>query len=1287
MTHLVVELLGGLRVSTDAGREIRIASRKARAVLACLALRAGMPIGRDHLAALLWDESDAELARASLRQALAALRRDLPDEAATALVSDMTSVALDPATVTSDLQRFRDLVRDGSPHALAEAAERYSGELLLGFDARSAAFEAWIDEHRRALRREWSQALQRSASQCLAAADLAGATQVLARLVAVEPANEIAQRDLMEVYARQGLYTEALRQFRVCSEALRRDLDVAPEPATQALFRDILRRRRASVSGADEPAGATDDAAVDATATRSEPMPAQATPSVPPVTTLREVVVLVVRIGRSAGPADDDPEALRDRWSRAELRVREVVTRMGGVVDRPSQGEIVTAFGLAASTGNEVERALRAAAELTRSAAVAGAPRFAVGIARGLVLPAGRGEPLPIAGQPVAVAQDLARSAALDGVLVAADIAAQVADHYALGPGGAAAPAGSRCLVGEQAADGARHAADFAGRRAELAMFATLFERVAASRRGRAVIVRGEPGIGKSSLLDALASAARSRAAVHVVQVLDFGQPVIERPGPALGMQLLGVPMGVSAQARRDAIDRALRSGVLEPDDALPAADLLALEPAGAHVQLLAAMDQAAREQARARVMSKLMAHAAAHQPLLVVIEDAHWADAAEIALLGDLAGAIVTLPVLLAVSTRADGDPFSSAWRTRARGCPVTTLDLAPLADDEARELATRYGDLPDDVLERCVETAAGNPLFLVQLLRSAQAGLTALPGSVRALLLARVERLPADAQRLLHAAATLGPRFSVDALRHVAALPASDPGDIEALGLLVRDGDECRFTHALIRAAIYEALLRSTRRALHQRAALWYEGRDPALLAEHLAAAEDPTAASAHLRAAAIEQRAYRFDRAVLHAERARALAAADTDRCDASAQLGEIHLARGRTEDAIVAYRESIGLAATPGTRARARLGLATSLRIIDRYDEALEVLEHAERDAIDEGDPRRLAQVWTLRGNLHFPRGELEQCLRAHERALELAQEACSAEDIARSLGGLGDAQYQRGRMRTALAHVLRCLELSEQHGFVGLRLAHLPMAAASLSYCGEFVRALELARQAATAAQRAGDLRAELLAHSVGASAELYRADYEAALACSERSTSLARELGARRFEAEGMVIIGLAKHGLGLRAEALAILEEAAELARVAAATYCGPWALAALAIACDDVVRGRALLDEGEQLLAQRSVSHNHLEFRMLAIELLLDDGDWAAASSQAAALAAYTSEEPLPWADLVIARTQALVAVGTGTARRAAARRVRDVLHRAEQMGFEALAPRLRATLGQSH
>jgi DNA-binding SARP family transcriptional activator/predicted ATPase len=1257
VTQLHIQLLGGMRVRTATGREVRLPSRKATALLACLALQPGAVHRRDFLAALLWDDSDPELARSSLRQALASLRRALPQEAGEAIVGDTATLALDATLVTCDVQECRARLRDGSVDALETAIECHSSTLLEGFQARSAAFEQWLEERRRELRRELLQAIERAASRRLTAGDLPGATQLLERLVMLEPANERAQRELMECLARLGRHTDALRQYRACVEALRRDLDVAPEPATDALYRDILRRRRGT---------ATTEPVIEPASDSPDPSPP---PARTEAMTLREAVVLVARLGQAAGQQDQDPEAARAARAALERRIGDTVARFGGVADPAGLDEVVAVFGLGALTGNEAERAVRAALELVASApAGKTSPRLAAGIARGLVLPAGPERPFPLAGSPLPQAQALARASS-QGIVVSADVALQVSDRFELEPVAAADPTAGQAVRRAREAQEWPVVTPLVGRRPELAMLAMFLDRAVSARRGRAVVVRGEPGIGKSSLLAAFGAQARAAgAAVHVISVLDFGQAAGDRPTPALAARLLGLPTGASAGQRRSAVERAVADGWLATGDAVAAADLLGLAPLPDAIAVLSAMDDAARDRARARLLHGLLQRAASRQPQLVVVEDAHWAEPAELGDLADFAAATASLPVLLAISTRADGDPISAAWRARARGCPVTALDLAPLADDEARDLAAQHAEVSPELVEQCLATAGGHPFFLEQLLRAAGSGQAALPGSVRALLLARVERLPAEARHVLQAAAVLGQRFDVEALRHVLGDPACSVEQQEREGLLACAGSECTFSHALIRTVVNESLLRSTRRDLHRRASLWFEGRDAALHAHHLAGAEDPRAAAAYLEAAEREQAACRFDRAEQLVGRARELATEGRDQFAASAMLGEIKLGKGRTEDAVAAFRVAIDLAATNAERARAGLGLATSFRVMDRYEEALDALRHAEQAALAEADPRQLARLWTLRGNLHFPRGELDECLAAHEQALEFAGQSGSPEDIARALGGLGDAQYQRGRMRTAHAHFRACVDLCDQHRLTSLRLSYVPMLAVTQAYAGDFAGAIEIATAAAATARRLGDLRAELLASNIRGSLEVYRARYAVALECSARSVELARELGARRFEAEALALNGLALNGLQRREDARAVLQDAVELARAAAPTYCGPWALGAMAMATDEPLALRRLLDEGEALLARGCVSHNHLEFRLLATEVSLRTGDRDGALHHAQALEAYTRQEPLPWADLVIARARARTAGD-----RAA------VLETARRMQFEMLVPAL--------
>jgi DNA-binding SARP family transcriptional activator/predicted ATPase len=1262
-TGLSIALVGGLRVVAGDGRAVRITSRKAQALLGCLALEPGTPVSRDVLAGLLWEDSDPELARASLRQALAALRKALPAAHVDALRSDTGSVWLDADAVTTDLADFRAALRAGSFEAFAASVP--VEELLAGLDGKSLSFEQWLEQRRSEFRRQRIEALEHVAARCAAVGDLDGQREALERLLTLEPVNERAHRALMDVLAKLGRWTDALRQYRVCRDVLRRELDVATEPATDALYRELMRRRRLA-----DPAATVDD--VGSTA---EAEPAVATAGGPAPTLLREAVVLYVRVA-GGDDAGLDVEQARARALAFARRVEAVTERFGGRVDTVGADEAMAVFGLDSMTGNEDERAVRAALALAAAPPLEGAG-LACGVDAGQVLPAVAGAAVPASGRAAACARELARAAAPGEVLVASAMLGRLRERFAHEPrmlGGAT----RAHRVTSQALPAARAVSrPFVGRRAELALLTSLLERVAASNRGRVVVLRGEPGIGKSAIIEALARAASERSvATHVLRVFDFGQAALERPIPSLVARLVGVEPGHVDPDAASKVDAAIAGGRLRAEDRAFVLDMIGAT-SGEPGARLAEMDNATRERGRLAALLRVV-QGAASAPMLLVVEDVHWAEPMELAVLADLAAALVSHPVLLVLSVRAEDDPLAPGWRARLRGCPMTTLDLAPLDRDESMELAAAHGQWDSAVLERCLDLAGGHPLFLEQLLRAAASGEAALPGSVRALLLRRVERLEADVHRALQAAAVLGHRFEVEALRHLLGAPAFDVSTLEASGLVVPDGDERRFAHALIRDAVYESLLGSTRRDLHRRAAAWYAPRDPGLGADHLAAAGDPAASAAYVRAACEQLRGCRLERALAYAERAAELAREPKDHVAARATIGDAQLALGRAVEACDTYRHAIELATDAEGRARGWLGLATALRIVDRHDEALVALDHAERD-LDPQDHVRRARLWTLRGNLHFPRGELDLCLDSHRRALDHARQGDSLEDVVRAFGGIGDAQYQRGRMRSAATEFRRCVELAARHGLAGLRLAYLPMVAVTDIYMAELEAAIATCEQAIADAVAQRDRRSLLLSDSIAGSARLQRGEHAAAREAALRCIELARELGARRFEAENHVLLGLALFGLGETVEARRVLETAATLSREFAATYCGPWAIVALARASwEDEPVARALLAEGERLLERGCVSHNHLEFHHYAMEIHARWRDWAGVQRHAQALEAYTREEPLPWVEIIVAAHRAVAGAGTRPGR-AASRAIAGALQQVREREFLALVPLL--------
>jgi hypothetical protein len=290
-------------------------------------------------------------------------------------------------------------------------------------------------------------------------------------------------------------------------------------------------------------------------------------------------------------------------------------------------------------------------------------------------------------------------------------------------------------------------------------------------------------------------------------------------------------------------------------------------------------------------------------------------------------------------------------------------------------------------------------------------------------------------------------------------------------------------------------------------------------------------------------------------------------------------------------------------------------------------------------------------------LCFPRSDIDGCLREHGIALELAKHAEAGELEVTALGGLGDAEYVRGRMVSAYDRFRRCVEVCERHGFRRIEVANRPMMAFTQWFVGDTRGALAVADAAIASAARVGHRRAEMVGH-------------HAAFFCRH---SLMDFEGARRFETEALVFRAELHRLAGRRAQALADAEEAVKISRDTGTAFLGPFAMGELALASEDPTARRKALEEGEALLEAGGVSHNHLLFRRDAIEAYLDVGDWEGMERSAAALARYTQSEPLPFADFHIARARALAALGRGPSDATAlAAELEDLREAGERLGL---------------
>ncbi|MET0513128.1 MAG: AAA family ATPase [Thermoleophilaceae bacterium] len=506
----------------------------------------------------------------------------------------------------------------------------------------------------------------------------------------------------------------------------------------------------------------------------------------------------------------------------------------------------------------------------------------------------------------------------------------------------------------------------------------------AAARRGEArmALLAGEPGIGKTSLAAHLALEAHDEG----------GSVLLGRCHPeAL------VPYEPFVEALRQLPDSTLREDAAVLVRVMP--ELGAEEapsPAGSD-------DQATRYLLFDAVARALNA-AARQRPVLLVLDDLHWAESPTLLLLRHVMRAAEGVPLLIVATYRtteaAGTEQVISSVASLGRDLPLERVALAGLADAEVgeliRALAGRPSSLPLGTAMR--HDTAGNPLFVGQLLRHLdESGVLVerhgeltlmakerigVPESARELVAARLSALKPETASALRVAAVIGRSFDhalVSAVEERSAVAVLDALEAGVACGLIEELDDARhtFVHALMREAIYDAAGAGRRAALHARvaAALEAGGRaDPAELAHHFIAAGDRAKGVEYSVAGA--RRALdglAFEDAVAHYVNALdALGEEDPPRrCDLLLALGDAHARAGETPAAKRAYREAAGLAeelALPDQLAEAAVGYGGRLIWeVSRDDPDVKaLLERALVQIGEQDSPRRVRLLARLGG---------------------------------------------------------------------------------------------------------------------------------------------------------------------------------------------------------------------------------------------------------------------------------------------------------------------------------
>lgn len=812
------------------------------------------------------------------------------------------------------------------------------------------------------------------------------------------------------------------------------------------------------------------------------------------------------------------------------------------------------------------------------------------------------------------------------------------------------------------------------GRHGELGQFSGVIASCREAGSGLALYVRGEAGIGKTRLVEEFQRIASSQHfACHVGLVLDFGVGKGQDAIRAIVRSCLECS-GQGETAARAAAERVLSDELLDPDQLVYLNDLLDLPQPTELRAIYDAMDNPARNRGKHKTVAHLLRQLSARRPQMITIEDLHWADAITLAHAAELTMLTALCPLVLMMTSRTEGDQLDPMWRSRTRAAPLITIDLGPLREQDALVLAGEYSDVSKAFALACVKRSEGHPLFLEQLLRSGGDGdLDSIPGSIQSLVQARMDALEPTDKQALQAASVLGQRFSLDVLRHLINNDQYVCTRLIEQDLVRSDVDDFLFSHALVQEGVYSSLLTTNRRELHRQSAACFAESDPVLRAAHLDRAADPAAPRAYLSAARLQATAYHNERALHLVERGYALAIERPDIYALTHFRGELLHDLGAIPEARQAFERALEVGGDDIERCRAWIGLAAVMRISDQIQDALQALDRAQAVATAEHLIVELSRIHHLRGNLYFPLGKIEGCVQQHDLALHYARQAGSAEREAQALGGLGDAAYARGRMLTAHRHFDLCVAVSRQHGFGRIEVANLNMAALTRQYANELPAAAADALTAAEAAVRVGHQRAELLARNIAAFALYDMAELQRARHQLLEAGKLIERIGARRFVPENLTYLAKTLRAEGRQFEARRLLDEAIAVGRETGLKFFGPRILAELALAADDPAEQQKALSEGENILGEGCVGHNHLWFYRDAMEAALSARDWSAVDRYAAALAAFTEPEPLPWSNFFIARGRTLADFGRGRCDDSTLGELRHLRNQAEQAGLE--------------
>ena len=750
-------------------------------------------------------------------------------------------------------------------------------------------------------------------------------------------------------------------------------------------------------------------------------------------------------VGFTSHTERSDPEDSRRRLTLFHGKVRQDVERFGGSVEKLMGDGVFAAFGATVAHEDDAERAVRSALRIVESVGELNASEPQLGLAVRVAVTTGEAivqlETNPdrerIIGDVVNTASRLQSVAAPGQVVVDERTYRSSRDAVNFETIEAVELRGKEQKQAVWLAAGLRSrygvaveeeaATTFVGREEELSLLIDSFDRSVSRQSPQLVTVVGEPGVGKSRLIREFRQVIDDRPDLvwwRQGRCLPYGEGVTFW---AIG-EVIKAHAGVLESEPAEKVQAKLRSTVAnlfdDPDEA-----------SWVEMRLRSLVGLGEAEAERTELFAawlRFFEALAARNPLILVVEDLHWADDAVLEFLSHIHDWAHQSPILILCTARPELYGSRADWGGGKRD--AVTIGLAPLTDEETVQLVSSLSQRPlmDASLQQAlVERSGGNPLYVTELLRlaSEQGWLERirrgddipLPDTISAIIAARLDLLETGDKALIQAAAVIGRVFWSGALSFVEDL---DPNEVQRrLRRLVsrelirpvrrssmQGQDEYSFAHVLARDGAYSRLTKPDRARLHEATARWLEAvsgeraLDVAeLLAHHLATAWELAPTDDPER----RRRVYRFQLAA--GDRAKAFDAARAARF----------------------YESAVGLSSTGSEKGRALLDLVSLRRGSNEEDDARAQLALA---AFTEGDDRQgQAEAASALQSLAWYRGSAEATDRWNAKALELAEELEPSPVLARVLVAAAAVNQLRDRSYEALDLVERSLAVAQAVG--------------------------------------------------------------------------------------------------------------------------------------------------------------------------------------------------------------------------------------------------------------